>query len=124
MKPTLVPPEQDEQDEVRVEPAIVLPDASASTVEPPPPPPVVGTARISRVSPGRRLALYEFAPVPPLAPDQRLVTSALPENPTCDQLTLTVAVPLVAVLNSATTYDPSASFLLKTCCEPLLTIRL
>src|SRR6266536_3931207 len=61
--------------------------------------------------------------VPWLAPDHRLVTAALPLKPTCDQLTLTVVLPVVAVLNSATTYEPFDSRLLNTCWLPLLTVR-
>jgi hypothetical protein len=52
------------------------------------------------------------------------VTSPEPVKPACDQLTLTVALPEVPVLNRATTYWPSLSFLLQTCRTPLLTIRL
>src|SRR2546421_1688438 len=120
MKRTFWPPEQAAQSDSGGGPAGV--PVSASTVEPPPPP-VPGTTRISRGSPGRRLALYELATVPPLAPDHRSVTWPLPVKPTCDQLTETVRLPEVFVLNSATTKLPSASFLLKTWPPPLLTIR-
>src|SRR3954468_1343641 len=102
MKRTFDPPEQVEQVAVAAAPARVLPDASASIVTVPPPP-VVGVARISRASPGRSVALYEPLMTPLSAPDHRSVTLALPEKPTCDQLTLTVDEPLVAVLNNATT---------------------
>ena len=54
MKPTFWPPEQAEQLATLAAPAIE--PASASTVEPPPPP-LPGTTRISRVSPGRKVAL-------------------------------------------------------------------
>src|SRR5689334_19887657 len=56
-------------------------------------------------------------------PDQRSVTSPEPLKPTCDQFTPTVALPEVPVLNRATTYCPSLSFLLQTCLTPLLPIR-
>src|SRR5947209_13607806 len=84
MKPTFWPPEQAEQVPTRAAPAIE--PASASAVEPPPPPVVPGTTRISRDSPGRSVALYVVATVPPLLPDHRSVTWPLPEKPTWDQL--------------------------------------
>lgn len=84
---------------------------------------LTGFTRTSRVSPGRSVALYESAITPLCAPDHRSVTSPEPVKPTCDQFTLTVALPDVPVLNSATTYSPLFSRLLKTCLTPLFTTR-
>src|SRR3954451_21832611 len=121
MKRTFAPPEHVEQVATAPARARVLPAASASTATVPE---FDGTARIRRASPGRSVALYEPVTVPWLDPDQRSVTVAEPVKPTCDQFTLTVAYPLVAVLKSATTYEPLASRLANTCLVPLLTIRL
>src|SRR3954447_20228562 len=103
MKRTFAPPEHDAQLATAAAPARVLPAASASIVRGPPP---LGVTRTSRVSPGRSVALYESAMTPRSDPDHRSTTCALPEKPTWGHVTLTVEVPLVAVLNSATMESP------------------